>query len=183
MQELRTADLRFTLAEATELLNTLMGLDLSPGDISALETRTEGWVVGLQLAGLSLQGQGAGDRGDFVRAFSGDDRYVADYLVDEVLRHETSPVQAFLVQTSILERLCGPLCDAVTRRQDGQAMLQHLELRERRILELRFGLDGHEGPPRTFKEIGQIVGLTRERVRQLEKKALAELKALADEWL
>ena len=111
--EIRVADLRFTVEETAELLNTLAGLHLSREDIAALEKRTEGWIVGLQMAVLSLQQQTPVDQHDFVAAFAGDDRYIVDYLVQEVFERQSPRVQSFLLQTSILERLCGPLCDAV----------------------------------------------------------------------
>jgi LuxR family maltose regulon positive regulatory protein len=130
LAEVRTADLRFTADEAAEFLNTSMGLDLSAEDIVALESRTEGWIVGLQMAALSLQGQA--DKHGLVAAFAGDDRYVADYLVEEVLRRQPDHVQAFLLRTSPLERLSGPLCDAVVGQvdnlpHDSQAILEELE--------------------------------------------------------
>ena len=125
MTELRASDLRFTAAEAADFLNQSMGLNLSESDVSALEDRTEGWVAGLQLAALSLQGHQ--DVSGFIRAFAGDHRYIVDYLVDEVLRQQPEPVRTFLLQTSILERLSGPLCDAVTGHTDGAARLETLE--------------------------------------------------------
>ena len=127
LTELRAADLRFTLPEAAEFLRHVMGLDLSAEHIAALEARTEGWIAGLQLAGLSMQGQQ--DVAGFVRAFSGSHHFVMDYLIEEVLRRQTQDVQAFLLRTSILDRLCGPLCDAVLPAPagSGQAMLEHLE--------------------------------------------------------
>jgi LuxR family maltose regulon positive regulatory protein len=125
MTELRTSDLRFTAAEAAAFLNRAMGLNLAPEEVSALEAKTEGWIAGLQLAAVSLQKQT--DRAEFIRRFAGDDRHVMDYLVDEVLSHQPEPVQHFLLQTSILERLCGPLCNAVTGRDDSQPILGHLE--------------------------------------------------------
>jgi LuxR family maltose regulon positive regulatory protein len=124
LTELRAGDLRFAPAEAAEFLNRVMGLSLSPGDIAALEARTEGWVAGLQLAALSLHGRH--DAHGFVEAFAGDHRYIADYLVDEVLARQPAPVRDFLLQTSILERLHGPLCDAVTGQSDGAARLESL---------------------------------------------------------
>jgi LuxR family maltose regulon positive regulatory protein len=113
--EIRAADLSFTLDEAAAFLNTCMSLALSPDDVTALEERTEGWIVGLQMAALSLQGRS--DKRDFVEAFAGDNRYVGDYLVEEVLRRQPDYVQDFLLRTSILERLCGSLCDAVLCRK------------------------------------------------------------------
>jgi LuxR family maltose regulon positive regulatory protein len=111
LNEIRAADLRFTGGEAAEFLNTYMDLGLSTEDTAALENRTEGWIVGLQMAALSMQGMD--DKHRFVATFAGDDRYVVDYLVEEVLRLQPPHVQTFLLQTSILERLCGPLCDAI----------------------------------------------------------------------
>ena len=125
LAELRAADLRFTPEEAVAFLNEVMGLDLSSGDVAALETRTEGWIAGLQLAALSMQGRE--DAPGFIRAFAGNDRYIADYLVEEVLQRQPERVRSFLLQTSILERLCGPLCDAVTGGEDGKGMLEALE--------------------------------------------------------
>jgi LuxR family maltose regulon positive regulatory protein len=127
LAEIRVADLRFTAEETAEFLNALAGLNLSREDIAALEKRTEGWIVGLQMAALSLQQQTPLDQHDFVTAFAGDDRYIVDYLVQEVFEHQSPRVQSFLLQTSILERMCGPLCDAVTERNDGQEILGYLE--------------------------------------------------------
>ena len=113
LNEIRAADLRFTEGETGDLLNSALGLGLSTHDIAALESRTEGWVAGLQMAALSLRGQSDPEAHDFVSAFTGDDRYVADYLLDQVLHRQAPYIQRFLMRTSILERLCGPLCDAV----------------------------------------------------------------------
>ncbi|HSR34883.1 MAG TPA: hypothetical protein VLY63_30305, partial [Anaerolineae bacterium] len=109
--ELRVDKLRFTLEETAEFLNQRMALDLSAADIETLADRTEGWVVGLQLAALSLKGRS--DASAFIQALSGSHRYILDYLVEEVLSLQSSDVQAFLLQTCILERMCGPLCDAL----------------------------------------------------------------------
>ncbi|UCG23389.1 MAG: LuxR family transcriptional regulator, partial [Chloroflexota bacterium] len=111
--ELRSADLRFTLEETTEFLNRVMGLGLSLVDIVALENRTEGWIAGLQLAALSMQAMDQGDRRAFVSAFAGSSRYIVDYLLDEVLAQRPEGSNDFLLETSILERMSGPLCDAV----------------------------------------------------------------------
>jgi LuxR family maltose regulon positive regulatory protein len=123
--EIRAADLRFTPDEATAYLNEAMGLTLTAGDVAALEWRTEGWIAGLQLAALSLQGRD--DVASFIAGFAGDDRYIIDYLVEEVLQRQSDIVRDFLLETSILDRLSGPLCDAVTGRNDGRAMLETLE--------------------------------------------------------
>ena len=123
--ELRASDLRFTPEEAAAFLNEVMGLDLSASDVAALETRTEGWIAGLQLAALSMRERE--DVPEFIRAFAGDDRYIVDYLVEEVLQGQPEHIRSFLLQTSILDRLSGPLCDAVTAREDGKGTLEALE--------------------------------------------------------
>ncbi|ESA35301.1 atp-dependent transcriptional regulator [Leptolyngbya sp. Heron Island J] len=125
LTELRVSDLRFTPDEAAAFLNQGMGLEISVGDVAALEQRTEGWIAGLQLAALSLQGRE--DVSDFVAAFSGDDRYIVDYLLEEVLQRQPDRVRHFLLQTSLLDRLSGSLCDAVTGQNNGQSMLETLE--------------------------------------------------------
>ena len=111
LTELRASDLRFTPSEAAQFLNQAMSQNLSASDIAALEDRTEGWVAGLQLAALSMQGQQ--DISGFIRSFAGDHQYIVDYLVEEVLQRQPEPVRNFLLQTAILDRLNGPLCDAV----------------------------------------------------------------------
>jgi LuxR family maltose regulon positive regulatory protein len=117
LAELRAADLRFTPSEAADFLNHTMGLNLSAEDIAALEARTEGWIAGLQLAALALKGtislQGHPDAAAFIKSFTGSHHFVMDYLVEEVLGQQSESVQTFLLRTSILDRLCGPLCDAV----------------------------------------------------------------------
>ena len=105
LTELRAADLRFTPAEAAEFLNQVMGLNLSAEDIAALETRTEGWIAGLQLAALSMQGHQ--DTASFIQSFTGSHHFVLDYLLEEVLQQQSESVQTFLLRTSILNRLCG----------------------------------------------------------------------------
>src|SRR5436190_14800648 len=125
LTELRATDLRFTASEAAGFLTQVMGLNLSTEDIAALEDRTEGWIAGLQLAALSMQGHQ--DIPGFIRAFAGDHRYIADYLVEEVLQRQPESVRSFLLQTSILDRLNGPLCDAVTGQEGGNARLVALE--------------------------------------------------------
>jgi ATP/maltotriose-dependent transcriptional regulator MalT len=125
LTEIRAADLRFTPDEAAEYLNDVMGLDLSAPEIAALEGRTEGWIAALQLAALSMRGRD--DVAGFIAGFSGDDRYIVDYLVDEVLRRQPDEIRSFLLQTSILSLLSGPLCDAVTGRDTGRTTLAALE--------------------------------------------------------
>jgi len=125
LTELRSTDLRFTPSEAAEFLNHVMGLNLSAENIAALEASTEGWVAGLQLAALSMQGRE--DIPGFIKAFAGDDRYVVDYLVEEVLLRQPEHIRSFLLQTSILDRLNGPLCDAVTDQAESKRLLETLE--------------------------------------------------------
>jgi LuxR family maltose regulon positive regulatory protein len=127
LTELRAADLRFTLSEAADFLKQVMGLQLSEEDVAALESRTEGWIAGLQLAALSMQGHP--DAGRFIKSFTGSHRFVMDYLIEEVLDRQPQSIQTFLLRTSILDRLCGPLCDTVLREPatPGRETLEHLE--------------------------------------------------------
>ncbi len=123
--EIRAQDLRFRMDEAAQFLNRTMGLSLSPDALTALEERTEGWIAGLQLAALSMQ-----DRSDvsaFIQGFTGSHVYIAEYLMDEVLKQQTGEMQAFLLQTSLLDRLNGTLCEAVTGYSDGQGRLEALQ--------------------------------------------------------
>ena len=124
--ELRAGDLRFTPEETGEFFQHAMRLPLAAQDIIALEQRTEGWVAGLQMAAVAMQGQPA-DRQTFIAAFTGDDRYIADYLVEEVLQHQTAAVQRFLFKTSILERFCASLCDALEElvHRPGGNLIRH----------------------------------------------------------
>ena len=125
LTELRAADLRFTSSEAAEFLNQVMDLHLSTEDIAALEDRTEGWIAGLQLAALSMRDNQDVHR--FIQAFAGDNRYIVDYLIEEVLQRQPEAVRSFLLRTSILDRLNGSLCDAVMRHQDSSARLEALQ--------------------------------------------------------
>ena len=125
LTELRIADLRFTPSEAAEFFNQSMGLNLSVEDISALEARTEGWIAGLQLAALSLRGQK--DVSGLIQTFAGDHRYIVDYLVEEVLQRQPASIRDFLLQTAILDRLNGSLCDAVTGQKNSRERLEALQ--------------------------------------------------------
>ncbi|HEX8508840.1 MAG TPA: AAA family ATPase, partial [Propionibacteriaceae bacterium] len=126
--EVRAVDLRFTPVEAREFLTQAMGLDLTTTDVDALEERTEGWIAGLQLAALSLRDiRGRDDVAGFISAFTGSNRFVIDYLADEVLARQPGHIRDFLLGTAVLDGLTGPLCDAVTGRADGTRMLQDLE--------------------------------------------------------
>jgi len=176
MAELRASDLQFTDEEAAAFLNQTMGLNLMPDEVAALEARTEGWIAGLQLAALSLAGQA--DSGAFVQAFSGDDRHVMDYLVDEVLSRQSEPVQRFLLQTSILKRLSGPLCDVVCGDElpgDSQEALEHLERANLFIVPL-------DNRRRWYRYHHLFADLLRARLRQSQPDVVATLHARASEW-
>jgi LuxR family maltose regulon positive regulatory protein len=123
--EIQAADLRFTPDEVATYLDEVMGLVLTARDVAALEGRTEGWIAALQLAALSIQGRD--DIAAFIAGFDGDDRYIVDYSTEKVLQRQPENVQHFLLQTSILDRLSGPLCDAVTGQDGGEAKLAALE--------------------------------------------------------
>ena len=125
LTELRAADLRFTVAEAADFLNRVMGLDLTTESIAALETRTEGWITGLQLAAISMQGNR--DSASFIQSFTGSHRYILDYLVEEVLLQQADEVQTFLLQTAVLNRLTAPLCNLLTGQTHAQATLEMLD--------------------------------------------------------
>jgi LuxR family maltose regulon positive regulatory protein len=125
LAELRERDLRFTQEEATAMLREAAGTEVAEAAVAALESRTEGWAAGLQLAALSLRGHP--DPAGFVATFSGSNRHVLDYLAEEVLDRQPGPLRAFLLQTSVLDRLSGPLCDAVTGRAGSQQLLEQAE--------------------------------------------------------
>ena len=180
LAELRAADLRFTPAEAAEFLNQAMGLALTPDDIDALETRTEGWIAGLQLAAISMRGRP--DPAGFIRSFTGSNSYVLDYLMEEVLRQQPEDVQAFLLRTSILPRLCGSLCDAVlgapptSAASAGQAALENLERQNLFILPL-----DHER--RWYRYHHLFADLLRQRLQQTGGSGgTAELHRRASQW-
>jgi len=125
MIEIRTEDLRFSLQEAADFLNRVMGLSLSDDDIRSLENRTEGWIAGLQLAAISLQGKE--NSSELIRTFSGSHRMILDYLIDEVLDQQPDSIQNFLLKTAILDRFSGELCDHLTGNGDSQQTLEYLE--------------------------------------------------------
>jgi LuxR family maltose regulon positive regulatory protein len=193
LTEIRADDLRFTVEEATAFLNQVMDLSLAPEQIATLEARTEGWVAGLQLAALSLQGLGSGeDVASFMDAFAGSHRYVMDYLVEEVFSRQPLPIQEFLLQTSVLERLCGPLCDAILDRRQmtadeegtssvlrpslgGQAILQYLEDHNLFTIPL-----DHER--RWYRYHHLFADLLRDRLRQMQPEREPDLHRRAAAW-
>ena len=135
--EIRAVDLRFTAEETVSFLNGVSGLGLSGENVELLGHRTEGWIAALQLAALSLKGRE--DPSGFISRFAGNDKYIVDYLVDEVLAHQTPEIREFLIQSAVLDRLTGQLCDAVTGRNDGHDVLVSLE----RANLFLFPLDDH----------------------------------------
>lgn len=176
LTELRTADLRFTPYEAAEFLNRVMGLNLSATDIAALETRTEGWIAGLQLAALSMQGHH--DTASFIKSFTGSHRFVLDYLIEEVFQQQSESVQAFLLHTSILDRMCGPLCEAILRDSSvpAQETLERLEHANLFIVPL----DSERGWYRYHHLFGDLL---RQRLgKNLSQTKIAELHIRASEW-
>ena len=193
LTELRDTDLRFTPAEAAEFLNRVMGLNLSAEDIAALEERTEGWIAGLQLAALSVQGQQ--DATSFITSFTGSSRFIIDYLAEEVLERQPEAVRAFLLRTSILERMCAPLCDAVLdgtseaappvgsqQRISSQAMLEKLERSNLFIVPL-------DNERRWYRYHHLFADLLRQRLHQRsaasprnERNGIAALHRCASQW-
>jgi LuxR family maltose regulon positive regulatory protein len=173
LTELRAADLRFTFSEAAEFLNQVMGLDLSVEDIAALERRTEGWIAGLQLAALSMQGRK--DVTGFIQSFTGSHHFVLDYLVEEVLEQQSESVQTFLLQTAILDRLTGSLCDVLTGQEDGQATLETLEHANLFIVPL-------DEERRWYRYHHLFADLLRQRLRQIQPEQVSTLHRQAGGW-
>jgi LuxR family maltose regulon positive regulatory protein len=191
LTELRATDLRFSSSEAAEFLNQVMGLDLSAEEITALETRTEGWIAGLHLAAISMQGHE--DATSLIQAFTGSHRFVLDYLIEEVLEQQSKSVQAFLLQTAIVDRLTGSLCDAVrfgtaetpnrSARAasslgiagNGQAILERLERANLFIVAL-------DEERRWYRYHHLFADLLRRRLRQTQQELVPTLHTRASEW-
>jgi len=171
--ELHESDLRFTRAEAVRFLNETMSLSLTPEQIAALETRTEGWIAGLQLAALSLRGRE--DLSGFVWAFTGSHRFVFDYLMDEVFARQTESTQSFLMQTSILERLNASLCNALTGRADSQVILEELERNNLFLMAL-------DDERHWFRYHHLFADVLRHRLTEKSPTALTEYHLVASEW-
>jgi ATP/maltotriose-dependent transcriptional regulator MalT len=172
--ELRGADLRFTQDEASHYIKKIINLELSAEDISILEARTEGWIAGLQMAAISMQG--VEDPHTFVTAFRGDDRYIADYLMEEVLQLQPVDYQQFMLQTSVLDRLCASLCDAVTGRSDSKTLLNKLELANVFIV----SLDNHR---EWFRYHQLFANLLQQRLLDTAgNQVVLDLKRRASQW-
>lgn len=182
LTELRGTDLRFNSFEAAGFLNQVMGLNLSSEDIAALETRTEGWISGLQLAAISMHGHK--DTASFIQSFTGSHHFVLDYLVEEVLQNQSESVQTFLLHTSILDRLCGPLCEAVLLdpSSSGQETLKYLERTNLFIVPL-------DNERRWYRYHHLFADLLRQRLHQSTvspaegvERSVAELHTRASVW-
>jgi len=173
LTELHTADLRFTAEEATAFLTEVMALPLPAEHIIELEKRTEGWIAGLHLAALAMR-----DRADplsFIATFTGSNRYVADYLVEEVFLQQSQDVQRFLSQTCLLDRLSGPLCDAIQGSDGSQAMLEALERANLFVV----SLDDERGWYRYHHLFADVL---RNRLRQTQAELLPKLHRRASAW-
>ncbi len=187
INELRAADLCFNLSEADEFLNDVMKLNLEQEEVSTLESRTEGWITGLQLAAISLRGQN--DPASFIQKFGGSHRFVLDYLIEEVIQQQSGPLQSFLLCTSILERMCGPLCDALMESPvgTGQQNLEYLEQANLFVVPL-------DSERRWYRYHHLFADLLRQRLRQVppglpslpmemtEKEIESELHMRASQW-
>ena len=175
LTELRTADLRFTPSEAADFLNQVMGLSLSADDIAALESRTEGWIVGLQLAALSMQG--IQDTAGFIQSFTGSHHFVLDYLLEEVLQKQPESIQNFLLCTSIFDRLCGPLCDdgLLDASASGQETLEYLEHANLFIIPL-------DNERHWYRYHHLFAELLRNRLARIYSDQIPELHRRASDW-
>ncbi|MFZ0546490.1 MAG: hypothetical protein WAM60_13680, partial [Candidatus Promineifilaceae bacterium] len=178
LTELRAADLRFTFDEAVTFFREGMGLALSEDDIAALEARTEGWISGLQLAALAIQTSVQGDTASFIQSFTGSHRFVLDYLVEEVLHRQTATVQTFLLTTSILDRFCAPLCEAVLNDPavSAQEILAYLEQANLFIVPL-------DNERRWYRYHHLFGDLLRRRLHQSGEAAIATIHKRASDWL
>ena len=172
--EIRAADLRFTESEAASYLNEGMGLELAEADVATLGARTEGWIAALQMAALALHGRE--DVSGFVADFAGDDRYIVDYLVEEVLQRQTVTVRDFLLYTSILSQLNGPLCEAVTGEDGGRAMLESLDRANLFVV----ALDDRRWWYRYHHLFADVL---RSRLLDEQPDRVAELHSRASAWL
>ena len=173
LTELRAADLRFSSPEAAQFLNHVMGLDLSAEDMTLLETRTEGWIAGLRLAAISMQGHK--DSTSFVKSFTGSHRFILDYLIEEVLEQQSESIQNFLLQTAILKRMTGSLCDAVTGQDNGQTILDMLDHANLFIVPL-------DNERLWYRYHHLFADLLRQRLRQTHLEQIPTLHSRASEW-
>lgn len=173
LTELRAGDLRFTSDEASIFLNQRAGLDLTAQDVAALESRTEGWIAGLQLAALSMRGRA--DLSTFINAFTGSHRFIVDYLSDQVLQQQPEKLRFFLLQTSILDRLSAPLCDALTGHTGSQAMLEMLDQRNLFLTQL-------DDDRRWYRYHHLFADVLEHRLKEEQPDAMLDLHRRASEW-
>jgi len=173
LSDIRAIDLLFSHEETGEFLNQVMGLSLSAEDITMLETRTEGWIAGLQLAAISIQG--LDDATSFIQTFSGSDRLVLDYLIEEVINQQPEDIQNFLLQTAILDRLTGSLCNAVTGQSNGQAVLEMLDRTNLFVI----GLDSER---KWYRYHHLFADLLNRLLRQTQLDSLPKLHIRASNW-
>ncbi len=173
LTELRVADLRFTSSEAAEFLNQMMGLTLSAEDITALETRTEGWIAGLQLAAISMRGQE--DATNFIKSFTGSHRLVLDYLIEEVLEQQPENIQTFLLHTAVLDQMTASLCDALTGQDGGQQTLDKLERTNLFIVPLDWEREW-------YRYHHLFADLLRQQLRQAYPEQIPTLHSRASKW-
>jgi LuxR family transcriptional regulator, maltose regulon positive regulatory protein len=172
--DIRLQDLRFQRAEISQLFNELYALDLAEPEIAAMEARTEGWAAGLQLAVLALQAE-SDNRQEFIQRFSGSHEYIADYLVEEVLSRQPVVLTNFLLQTSILDRFCAPLCQALTGEAESEAILNDLFARNVFLIPL-------DSERRWFRYHHLFADLLSARLKNAKSAALPELHAKASTW-
>jgi LuxR family maltose regulon positive regulatory protein len=175
LTELRAAELRFATEEVSAFLHSVMGLDLPPDAIATLQSRTEGWIAGLQFAALSLRGRAPSHVSAFLTSFTGSHRFVLDYLSDEVLTRQSPEMQAFLLHTSVLDRLSGPLCEAVTGQEGSQAMLEALEEANLFVV----SLDDERGWYRYHHLFAEVL---RNRLQRIQPALIPVLHRRASAW-
>jgi len=173
LTEIRTHNLRFTTDEAATFLNNVMGLKLSPQEVASLEGLTEGWIAGLQMAALSMRGRK--DVSGFIKSFSGSHRFILDYLVEEVLDQQSLTIQEFLLKTSILESLSGPLCDAVTDGENSRTTLTQLEQANLFLVPL-------DDERRWYRYHHLFADLLRIRLEQTQPEQTSTLHRRASKW-
>ena len=171
--ELRTSDLSFSANDITQLFNKRLKYGLTVDDVYALESKTEGWIAGLQLAALSLQGRE--DISEFIKDLKGDNQYIMDYLMEEVLKTHPDEIKEFLLQTSILEQISAPLCNAVLNRNDSQIIIENLEKNNMFVIPL-------DSERKWYRYHHLFADLLRQRFQQREKAAIVELHNRASDW-
>jgi LuxR family maltose regulon positive regulatory protein len=173
LTEIRAADLRFTVDEVEDFLTNVMQIKLPTADVNALEAQTEGWIAGLQLAALSIQG--SDDFSSFIKNFSGSHHYVVDYMIEEVLNRQPEEIKSFLLETSILERMNAHLCNSLTHRTDSQTILERLELRNLFVIPL-------DEKRQWYRYHHFFTDLLRNRLQHSQSERIPELHHLASAW-